>query len=349
MSIFYQERKNQIRNILKNDGLDIILFYNTYHNPMYSLWIAGIRPLVYDYYYITPKESGFFEINYLVETINKITTEKIIPVVEDDISTNFFEYLNKYKNIGIVGDVPINHLKQLKDKNYYFIEDKIGFLMNQKSPIEIEGITQSAKIVKNILNDVPKYLKPGITEIELAHILRLQLLKEGEHLAFPLAITSGPRIKDTTASFPVNRRITKKDIIAIDMGVVKDGFASDSTRMYFLNNSKLERLYNKFVGVHKKVITQIKINDPIKKAVSLYKYELEVAGFDPETLEVADLGHSVGFYVHERPFIYEKIYQDYKFVENMVFTLEPEIIVNNIRIRIEDMLLVTKKGLKVLT
>ena len=72
-------------------------------------------------------------------------------------------------------------------------------------------------------------------------------------------------------------------------------------------------------------------------------------GLPAETLAVGDLGHSIGFEVHEFPFLYRKEYDKYAIVDRMVFTLEPEIVFPRYRLRVEDMIAMVARKPVVLT
>jgi len=82
----------------------------------------------------------------------------------------------------------------------------------------------------------------------------------------------------------------------------------------------------------------------LKEIAKLYKEELKREKLPEETLEIEDLGHSIGFYVHEHPMFYSSEQENIKLEENMIITLEPEIKFSEYRLRIEDMILVKEKS-----
>ncbi|MCC7431936.1 aminopeptidase P family protein [Candidatus Peregrinibacteria bacterium] len=343
-----KERQQFLKDLLKSQKLDIILVYSHYNDSTYGMLFTGIKPLLFHYFYMLPTKKGFFEISYLIPSIAHATSEKITPVTEDLMDREFEKLLKSYKRIGVIGNAPLLHFSKVKGK-IVMLNEQVSHLLIQKSPEEVKKIRVAAKIAHNNMKKLSSFIKPGRTQIEIGKKLESLYFAEAEGLAFPTCVTTGPEIKETTASFPNSRKVQAKDIVCIDSGVIKDGFYSDCTRMYFLNNPEAEKNYKTFLKAHNEVIKQMKVGLPIREIPVIYKRELKKLGLPADTLEVQDLGHSIGFYVHEPPFLYSKAYDSFSICENMVFTLEPEIIFPKYKMRVEDMILVNKKGAENLT
>src|SRR3989344_1760780 len=296
-----QKRKEYLRKLMKKRDLDIILVFSDLNNYSYDTALNGVKPGLFHYYYITLREEGFLEIDYLVEELKSQTSLKIIPFKED-MPENSLAKLIKGLNVGIIGNAPFWHLKGIQNSICDLNKEEKNILLI-KNDSEIDKIRSSAKEINNILKkfDSSKFI--GKTEKEIGNFLSQAIMKNSEGLAFPVCVTSMKDIKKTTASFPSKRKISEKDIIIIDAGVVKEGFYSDCTRMYFLNYNDAE-----------------------------------------DNLEIEDLGHSIGFYVHEHPMFYSSEQENIKLEKNMIITLEPEIKFSEYRLRIEDMILVREKS-----
>ncbi len=52
----YHERRRQLRQILEQHDLDVVLLYSDACNPGLSQWIAGIQPLLFHYYRRSDKD-----------------------------------------------------------------------------------------------------------------------------------------------------------------------------------------------------------------------------------------------------------------------------------------------------
>jgi len=331
------QRKQFIKNIMIDKKLDAVLIYSDTKNFAFDLAINNLQPVLFHYYFITEKEDGYLEIDYLLENIPK--NFKIIPINEENTVNDLHKFLKQFKRIGLVGNAPWRHLNKIESQ-IIDITDEAQKILLQKEQTEIDQIKTSAKIISQTLDSLEISLFKEKTEKNLEKHLRKKLLENSEELAFQICITSGKEIKLTTASFPSENKI--EDIVIIDAGVIKNGFYSDCTRMFFLNNQEAENNYKKLKQVHYSVIKKISIGTTLGEIVKLYIEKLNDAGLPGKTLEVQDLGHSIGFYLHEQPIFFKPEQENFKLLENMIITLEPEISFENYRLRIEDMVLIKK-------
>ena len=140
---------------------------------------------------------------------------------------------------------------------------------------------------------------------------------------------------------PTDRKIEEKDIITIDMGCKINGYCSDMTRTIFIGEPTVEqiKIYNLVLQNQKKALDQIRDGANIKTIVKSVESEFNLYN---QTL-IHSLGHGVGLNIHEGPAISLK--NDALLKENMVITDEPGIYIpGNFGVRIEDTVLVTKKG-----
>ena len=130
------------------------------------------------------------------------------------------------------------------------------------------------------------------------------------------------------------------------MGCKINGYCSDMTRTIFVGGMTKEQqqIYDLVLNNQKKVLNEIYEGANIKSIVRGIESDFNL---NNQTL-IHSLGHGVGLNIHESPFI--SIKNDSILKENMVLTNEPGIYIpGNFGIRIEDTLLVTKKGARTLT
>jgi Xaa-Pro aminopeptidase len=322
-----EARKQILREWMKSMKLDIILVYSDIGKYAHHTALGQEKPVLFNYYFITPSDEGVLEPDYLIESKNKVI--KKIPIKEQTPDKDLADFINeKYINIGIIGDAPFWHLSKINSK-ITDLNVRARDLLSIKEKDEIEKIKKSAEEIVRILNIAPSFFI-GKNKEDIGSYLVSEILKNNEGVAFP------PSIKKIDFK-------GSKSIVEIDAGVIREGFYSDCTRMYFTNCPEIEKNYLKLIYAHKKAISQLKPGLSINNLIEIYKKEIILEGLPAETLNLDDLGHSIGFYVHEHPIFYLKEDGEIKFKENMIITLEPEIKVGNDKIRVEDMVLIREK------
>ncbi|MFA6217061.1 MAG: Xaa-Pro peptidase family protein [Candidatus Omnitrophota bacterium] len=217
-----------------------------------------------------------------------------------------------------------------------------------KSPDEIEKIRKSTKITIAALNFVRKIIKNGIREIEVAAELERFIRYHGAYAsAFDIIVASGPN-----SGFPHHltstRKIRKNEAVLIDIGTDYLGYKSDLTRVFFSGkiNTFEQKIYAIVREAQKQAIQKIKPGIGTRDIDNAARMHIEQAGYG--SFFSHSTGHGVGLETHEAPSISAK--DTNKLACGMVFTVEPGIYVpNTCGIRIEDMVLVTEKGVEVLS
>ena len=140
---------------------------------------------------------------------------------------------------------------------------------------------------------------------------------------------------------PTDRIIKTKDIITIDMGCKIDGYCSDMTRTIFIGEPTeyQRKIYNLVLKNQQKALDETQDGASIKTIAKSVESDFNING---QTL-IHALGHGVGLEIHEGPVI--AVRNDSYLKENMVITDEPGIYLpGEFGVRIEDTILVTKKG-----
>lgn len=253
--------------------------------------------------------------------------------------------------------------KQIKDKYPQVLirnlSSKIAPLRMIKSEQEIAEMKKAIDITIDGVKSLMKNVKVGMKEYELEAYFDFECKIKGvKDLAFRTIAASG---KNATILHYVenNSELKDGDLILFDLGAQWNLYNADITRVFPANGRFTDRqkeVYEAVLRVNKAVIKKIKPGINSKElniwARELIAEECIKLGLIDEKEKVSkyywhSIGHSLGLDTHDlgiqgREFI---------FAEGMVFTVEPGIYINeeNIGIRIEDDILVTKDGCEVLT
>ncbi|OGX23206.1 MAG: hypothetical protein A3J51_05580 [Omnitrophica WOR_2 bacterium RIFCSPHIGHO2_02_FULL_45_21] len=224
----------------------------------------------------------------------------------------------------------------------------IESLRQIKEPQEVKYIKEAVALTASAFKFLKGYLKPGLSELEIAGELE-RFIRLGGALrsAFNIIVASGSH-----SSFPhspiSNRKLRPDDAVLIDIGVELNGYKSDLTRVFFLDRIQpiQRKLYQIIIGAQEKAIEAVKPEREISQLD--YASRSYIRSFGYGRYFGHSLGHGVGLEVHEEPSISAKNKSLLK--EGMVFTVEPGIYLpGRFGLRVEDMILVTKKGAELLS
>lgn len=217
-----------------------------------------------------------------------------------------------------------------------------------KNEPELEKIKVAIRITVEAIKFSKDFISPGKREIEVAAEIERFIRYRGAHgAAFDIIVASG-----ANSSFPHHmtsqRKIKRNEPVLIDIGVDYLGYKSDLTRVFFLGkmNFLIRKIYNTVLKAQERAITKIRPGIFINKIDTTARQYITQRGYGG--FFGHNLGHGVGLEVHEQPNISAK--ENDKLKPGMVFTVEPAIYLpGKFGIRIEDMALVTRGGVEILS
>ncbi|OIP81274.1 peptidase M24 family protein [Candidatus Peregrinibacteria bacterium CG22_combo_CG10-13_8_21_14_all_44_10] len=220
---------------------------------------------------------------------------------------------------------------------------EIEAMRAKKTKEEIRLLTASQRINEQVFYSALKLLKTGVTEKEIAWKIRILAHDLGaEDLSFEPIIAFGkasavPHHQNT------NRKLTKGDMILVDMGVKYKGYCSDMTRTLFTKAPTAEqaKVYETVLNAQKHTINHLKTGITGHKAWRLAADIITSEGYGENFTH--GLGHGTGLQIHESPSLAPKSRD--KIEAGMIVTIEPGIYLpNKFGVRIEDMGVLTKSG-----
>lgn len=224
----------------------------------------------------------------------------------------------------------------------------IETLRQIKSADELDKMRRACAIADAAYIHILKYIKPGVTERDVALELEFFMRHNGaEKLAFDVIPASGPNGSLPHAEATA-RALRDGDLFTMDFGCVYDGYCSDLTRTVGIGN-----ISDKQRAVYKTVLDAQLASVEACKA-GLTGHQLDAVARDIITgAGYAEnfghsLGHGVGLDIHELPRVAPG--NETVLVPNMVVTLEPGIYIPNFGgVRIEDTVAITASGCERLT
>lgn len=212
-----------------------------------------------------------------------------------------------------------------------------------KTPEQIAGIKESAKVNIEILDYVAEHIKEGVTTQEIDNWVADITAKTGA-VAAPLNYDGFPKSVCTSINEQVCHGIPSDDIVLkdgdiinVDVSTILNGYYSDSSRMFCIGNVSEEK--KKLVEVTRqcveKGLEQVKpwgyLGD-MSQAV----YEHAHANGYSVVREIG--GHGIGLEFHEDPWVgyIGKAGTGMLLVPGMMFTIEPMINMGSHEIFVDD-------------
>lgn len=283
-------------------------------------------------------------LNNLFNKSNSINT--IIYNDGDDIPSLISKHLNDVV-LAIDGALPARFVIPLIDK--YSIINGSPYLeacRRIKSKEEQEYMRKASTVNDEIMAKIVDAIEPGMTEIELASIIKYHQTN------YPVTIPSFEPIAlfgENTADphgVPSDRTLQKGDLVLIDMGGIVDGYASDMTRCFFYDkNPELEKIYDIVQRANLSAINAVKIGQPLSSVDKAARQLIEDEGYGE--FFVHRTGHGIGMEAHENLDVSSA--NETLIEVGMCFSIEPGIYIPNLGgVRIEDLVTITEDGCEVL-
>jgi Xaa-Pro aminopeptidase len=337
-TIRYQMKKRRIRSLLITKPANVTYSTGFLGDDSWVLFTGRVVYILTDSRYTEQAKNEclvcrIIERNRpMVQAVAELL-KKLKPVrtvaFEKSVSLAAFEELKKFVKIRIraVADI-IESVRTIKDGN------------------EIADINAAAQIAAQALRKTFAYIKPGITENELAGRLDFQIRRLAASNSFETIAAFGPNASRPHHR-PTSRKLKKNDTVLIDFGVKFKGYCCDITRCFVVGrpNSFYKKVYN---VVQEAQITALKVIKPGVAAKKVDAAAKEVIRKSGLPVYGHGTGHGLGLEIHEQPIISANCKA--KLQPGMVFTIEPAVYIpGKLGIRIEDDVLVTKTGFKILT
>ena len=297
---------------------------------------------------LTRKENIYITDGRYIEHVHSTLTlfDEIIVYDIHDVSKDDYENFFMFcENVGFEEHYVTyaqykEFVRKYKIHNLVETEKMIEKQRMIKDEDEVHNIQKACEITDNCFSYILTYIKPGMTEKQIADEIEEYYKQRTDGLSFETIVASGEN-SSMPHAVPTDRKIQEKDIITIDMGCKVNGYCSDMTRTFFVGEvpEEVKKVYD--LVLKKQVQTQEEFKDGANTRLlsKMVENDFKLNGYDL----IHSLGHGVGMEIHEPPYINSK--SDVQLKENMIVTNEPGIYIpGKFGVRIEDTVQITKFG-----
>jgi len=234
----------------------------------------------------------------------------------------------------------------------------VGNLREMKSPAELTLIQKASDATVAAHLAAWHAMKAGKTEYEIAAVMTSTYFSMGcERSAYTPIVGSGPN--GVILHYSANkRRMDSGEMVVMDVGAECSDYATDVTRTVPVNGkftARQKEIYEIVLGAQKAAIAAVRPGVKVgrRDGEGLYKIAFDYINTHGKDSHGAPLGkyfthglsHHVGLEVHDPGTT------SIELKAGMVITIEPGIYIpeENLGVRIEDTILVTENGAKILS
>ncbi len=282
---------------------------------------GGVRATVFN----TSKE----EVEMLTQRLKGLKT---VGVNSDELTHSNYRFIRKCSKGARIVNVSkaIHRARMLKDED------------------EIARIKKACDIASRTCDQIPRFLKPGALESEVAAEVNYRMMKLGSAgPAFSTNVSFGAATAEPHYT-PGSGRLKKGQFALFDFGAAYRRYVSDITRTFVCSSpsSRQKKMYEVVLEAQLAAIDAIHSGARGKKVDRAARDIIDSSEFKGKFIH--GTGHGLGMSVHDPGSISSK--RDQVLEENMIMTVEPGVYIKGFGgVRIEDDVLVTKNGCKVLT
>lgn len=350
----YRKRQARARQRMERGGVEALLVSHL-PNVRYLCGFSGSNALLL----LAPRQTILFtDGRYREQARAQVTGASLVVPPQGDLWKAAAAKAARLKRVGLDGD----HVTVAQRSRWLAsgsggaarLKSASGWieqLRAVKDPEEIEAIERAVRLASSAFAPTLNRCRPGIMETELAGWLEFNLRRAGgEGLAFETILAGGAHAALVHAQ-PGRQPLPRRGFVVMDYGVVLAGYHSDMTRTLHLGrpDRKAQAVYRAVLEAQLAAIAAVQpgvTGAAVDSAARTVLRQAGLARYFPHST-----GHGVGLEIHEAPRIASTATSENDRLQpGQVITLEPGVYIPGWGgVRIEDVVLVTEQGAKVLT
>ncbi len=212
-----------------------------------------------------------------------------------------------------------------------------------KNNMQQDGIRRSAMLLSAVFSRISTLIKPGITTLDIDRVVE-ETIKAGGGVPAFLGYGGFPASVCTSVNdqvihgIPDDRPLNEGDIVGCDIGVILDGYYSDSCKTFGVG--EISRNTQKLLDVtEKSLAAAVQVCKPGGRVKDIGKAVTETVEPFGYGVVYSYCGHGVGLSLHEDPQIpnyYPSRGLNPRMKPGMVFAIEPMINIGTADVEVLD-------------
>lgn len=204
--------------------------------------------------------------------------------------------------------------------------------VKKHNPQQIEQARAAGHAAAQVLAMITPHVRPGVTTEALDKLCHDYIINELHVIPANIGYQGYTHTTCTSVNhvvchgIPSSKTLKKGDIVNIDIGIIKDGWFGDTSRMYFVGEPSVRarRLVDVTYLAMVAGIKKVKAGATLGDIGAAIQHIAESAGF---SVVREYCGHGVGQIYHDDPQIlhYGKAGEGLTLEPGMIFTIEPMI------------------------
>jgi methionyl aminopeptidase len=212
----------------------------------------------------------------------------------------------------------------------------------KKTSEEIDRMAAAGDILVRTMNLLAGKVRPGVSTAELDQAAEKFIRSQGAEPAFkgyrgfPGSICASPNSMIVNG-IPGSYRLSRGDILSIDIGVVRDGWVADAARTFAIG--PVTPIARKLLGTTEEAlfagVQQCRVGNRLGDVSHAIQAHVEAAGL---SIVRSLVGHGIGRSMHEEPQIpnYGDPGTGIPLEEGMVLAIEPMVTAGRHAVRVGD-------------
>jgi methionyl aminopeptidase len=212
----------------------------------------------------------------------------------------------------------------------------------KKSPAELDAMATAGEILVKTMDLLAGKIRPGVTTKELDAAAEKFIRSQGAtpafkgYRGFPGSICASPNDM-VVHGIPGRFKLSRGDVLSVDIGVVKDGWVADAARTFPVGevSAVAASLLETTEGSLFAAVEQCRVGNRLGDVSHAVQQYVESRGF---SIVRSLVGHGVGRDMHEEPQVpnYGPSHKGVALEEGMVLAVEPMVTAGRHMVRMGD-------------